>query len=367
MKAEVNVSPESATLRTATAGAQDAAIVREVGPIVPAPARGKKVLSGVVVILLCAAALNFGHRWWEHSLSWVDTDNAYVTARTHQVSSRIAGTVTQVLVEDNQTVEAGAVLLELDRGDLEVKQRQAQAQLLSAEAQVRQSEAQILQAQAQVAREQARAKQAELDFHRAESLHSSAAGAISNQEFDNAGAATDVAKASLKAVESSLQSAEASAGAARAQREVAMANVKDAELQLSYTQIKAPSGGRVGRKNVEVGNRVLAGQALVALVEPEIWVIANFKETQLGRMLPGQKVNITVDAFPQQVFIGHVDSIAPASGAQFALLPPDNATGNFTRIVQRVPVKILFDEESVRSCKEHIVPGMSTVVSVALR
>jgi len=159
----------------------------------------------------------------------------------------------------------------------------------------------------------------------------------------------------------------AAAVAAQAQEQVAQSNLKEAELQLSYTEILAPAAGRIGKRNLETGNRVQPGQALLALVQPDVWVVANFKETQLGHLKPGQPARLRVDAFPGQVFKGHVQSLAPASGAQFALLPPDNATGNFTRIVQRVPVKITFDNQGIGDCQGRIVPGMSAIVQIQVR
>lgn len=147
----------------------------------------------------------------------------------------------------------------------------------------------------------------------------------------------------------------------------AEAALKQAQLNLSYTRIMAPINGKAGRKSVEVGQRVQPGQPLLSLVERDIWVVANLKETQMNKVRPGQMVDIRVDAFPKHEFEGVVDSIAPASGAQFALLPPDNATGNFTKIVQRIPVKILFTEKSIRGYESLLVPGMSTVITIHIK
>jgi membrane fusion protein (multidrug efflux system) len=147
----------------------------------------------------------------------------------------------------------------------------------------------------------------------------------------------------------------------------AQASLKDAQLQLSYTNISAPNQGRIGRKVVEVGQRVQPGQPLMAIVNNDYWVVANFKETQLERMQPRQPVEIKLDAFPHHPFMGRVESISPASGSTFALLPPDNATGNFTKIVQRIPVKVVFDPQSIRGYESRIAPGMSAEVSVELK
>lgn len=156
---------------------------------------------------------------------------------------------------------------------------------------------------------------------------------------------------------------------AAAQAEISQAQValKDAQLQLSYTNITAPTTGRIGRKSVEIGQRVQAGQPLMAIVNNDYWVVANFKETQLEQMQPGQPVEIKLDAYPHHPFIGRVDSISPASGATFALLPPDNATGNFTKVVQRIPVKVVFDYKSIQGYESRITPGMSAEVSVEVK
>jgi membrane fusion protein (multidrug efflux system) len=297
----------------------------------------------------------------------VKTDNAYVAAHIHQVSSRVAGTVSEVLIEENQVVTAGQLLARMDVRDFDVKRQQALAQLAQARAQVQQAQARIAQARSEVTREQIRAIKAQQDLERAKQLSQGGNAAISRQEFDTAQALADGALAGLESAKSALQSAEAATGATEAQGEIAEANVKEAELQLSYADIHAPTAGRIGKKNLETGNRVLPGQALLALVQPDVWVTANFKETQLDRVRPGQLVRVRVDASYGGVLMGRVESIAPASGAQFALLPPDNATGNFTKIVQRVPVKIVFDSQSASDLEGRLVPGLSAIVEVKVR
>ena len=279
----------------------------------------------------------------------------------------MTGTVSEVLVEENQVVAAGQLLARLDARDFEVKRQQALAQLAQAHAQVQQAQARIAQARSEVTREQAHTTKAQQDLERAKALSQGGNEAISRQEFDAAQAGADAAQAALQAARSALQSAEAATGAAQAQEKVAEANFKDAELQLSYTDILAPAAGRIGKKNLEKGNRVQSGQALLALVQPDVWVVANFKETQLAPVKPGQRVRLRVDAFPGRSIAGRVESLAPASGAQFALLPPDNATGNFTKIVQRVPVRIAFDSQSASDRDGRLVPGMSAIVEVKVR
>ena len=328
------------------------------------PRSGHRFVLALLGAAVIAAAAWFGYRWWEYTRIWVKTDNAYVAAHIHQISSRVAGTVSEVLVEENQLVTAGQLLARLDARDYEVKRQQALAQLAQARAQVQQAQSRIAQAQSEVTREQVHVTKTQQDLERAKVLSRDGNAAISRQDFDTAQAAADGALAALQSVKSAQQSAEAAAGAAEAQGKVAEANVKEAELLLSYTEIVAPAAGRIGKKNLETGNRVLPGQALLALVQPDVWVAANFKETQLDRVHPGQEVRVRVDAFPGRVLAGRVESLSPASGAQFALLPPDNATGNFTKIVQRVPVRIVFDGQTATDCAGRLVPGMSAIVEI---
>jgi len=317
------------------------------------PGRKSRLAFGLGSLALLLVAGYAGYAWWNYARTWVVTDNAYVSGHVHTVSTRIAGTVSEVLVSENQPIEAGTVLARLDPSDLQVANEKAGATLA-------QAEAQLAQARAQGLRDQALASKAQADFERAGKLSRGDASVISKQEFDAAQAAVDAAKAAVSAAQALILAAEA-------QVKVASAQVKDVTLQLGYTEIVAPTAGRVGRKNLEVGNRVQAGQALLAVVEPEVWVTANYKETQLERLRPGQHVSLAVDSYPGQKFTGTVESLSPASGAEFALLPPDNATGNFTKIVQRVPVKIVFDEASVGDFAGRIVPGMSVVAKVNVR
>ncbi len=317
------------------------------------PRRRRHAVLALGLTLLLPAAGYGGYRWWDYTRTWVTTDNASLSGHVLTVSSRVAGTVSEVLVEDNQEVQAGKVLARLDPNDLKVQREKAAATLA-------QAEAQVAQARAQVLRDTALAGKAKLDLDRAEKLFRDRNGVISEQEFDTSKAAWEAANAALNASQALQVAAEAQVMAATAQ-------VKDVDLQLSYTEIVAPAAGRVGRKNVELGNRVQPGQALLAIVEPKVWVTANFKETQLQHLRPCQKVKLEVDTFPGRDFMGEVESLAPASGAQFALLPPDNATGNFTKIVQRVPVKIVFDPESTREFASRLVPGMSVTVKVRVR
>lgn len=272
----------------------------------------------------------------------------------------------------------------------------------TAQAAVKEAQAGVPAAQAQLAQAEADLQKTQADYDRYNTLRQQ--GAVSQQQFDVAKAAYDTAvaqrdaaaqgvrqaqaklaqaqegvtqaQANLESSKGGLQKAQASGVQTEVNRQQyqtanaaitqAQANLAEAELQLSYTNITSPAQGRIGRRTVEVGNRVQSGQPLMAVVSDEMWVIANFKETQVEHMQPGDPVEIKLDAFPSKTFMGRVDSFSPASGSQFALLPPDNATGNFTKVVQRIPVKIVFDPQSIHGYETRIEPGMSAVITVDL-
>ncbi len=340
------------------------------------PNRRVLVVAGVIAI----AAIAAGGRMWYRSAHFVETENAYVAGHVHPVSSRIAGTVTKVLIDDNQYVKAGDVIAELDPFDQGVKVEQIRAQIASAEAQVLQADAQVAQANAQASGASAQVKQSEAlllranqDADRYGQLFTSQMKAVSKAELDGANASRASAVADLAARKDSVVAAKAQIAAAGSARDVLKAQIdvlkvqlKDAEQQLAYNHILAPIAGRVGKRNLEVGQRVSPGQQLTALVQDDVWVTANFKETQLADMHIGQPVHISVDAIPGRELTGRVDSFSPASGNQFALLPADNATGNFTKIVQRVPVKITLQPADQKALAGRLVPGMSVIAEVAI-
>ncbi|XYJ11475.1 HlyD family secretion protein [Telluria sp. B2] len=339
----------------------------------------KRVLT--VVALIALAALVAGGRMWYRSHNFVETENAYVAGHVHPVSSRIAGVVTRVLVEDNQHVKAGDPIAELDPADQHVRVEQIEAQIASARQQVLQADAQVAQvraqaeaAAAQVGQSQALLVRARQDAERFGQLYNTQMKAVSKAEVDAANAAKAAATADVAARRDTANAAKAQIAAAssardvlNAQIKVLQAQLKDAKQQLGYSRILAPVDGRIGRRSVEVGARVQPGQQLVAVVEDKVWVTANFKETQLAGLKPGQEVELAVDALPDEHLVGRVDSFSPASGNQFALLPADNATGNFTKIVQRVPVKITLDQKDQQRLAGRLVPGMSVVAEIDLR
>lgn len=338
----------------------------------------KRVLG--VVALIALAAIGAGGRMWYRSTHYVETENAYVTGRVHPVSSRVAGVVTRVLVDDNQLVKAGDPIAELDPADHRVRIEQIEAQIASVQQQIGQADAQVAQVKAQAAAAGAQVKQAEAQLVRARQdaerfgqLYNDTMKAVSKAEVDASAAARASASADVAARRDSAAAAQAQIAAASAGRDVLKAQVKvlqaqlkDAQQQLAYNRIVAPVAGRIGKRSVEVGARVQPGQQLLAVVEDDVWVTANFKETQLAGLEPGQQVTLEVDALPDHHLVGRVHSFSPASGNQFALLPADNATGNFTKIVQRVPVKIVLDPQDVKKYAGRLVPGMSVVAEVEL-
>jgi len=351
-------------------------------PSVPAAGKtppNKRVL--VVVGLIALAAAVAGGRMWYRSHNFVETENAYVAGHVHPVSARIAGVVTRVLVDDNQHVKAGDPIAELDPADQHVRVEQIEAQIASARQQVLQADAQVAQvkaqaeaAGAQIGQSQALLVRARQDAERFGQLYNTQMKAVSKAEVDAANAARAAATADVAARRDTANAAKANIAAASSARDVLSAQIKvlqaqlkDARQQVGYSRIVAPVDGRIGRRSVEVGARVQPGQQLVAVVEDKVWVTANFKETQLAGLKQGQEVELAVDALPDEHLVGRVESFSPASGNQFALLPADNATGNFTKIVQRVPVKIVFDQKDAQRLAGRLVPGMSVVAEIDLR
>jgi len=304
------------------------------------------------------------------------TDDAFIDGYVTLVSPRVPGQITQLLVKDNQEVKAGDVLVEIDPRDYEAKAAQARADLAAAQsqlnesqAQVKVSEAKVTQAQAAVTAAEAENQRASDDLKRYENVESRA---ISKSALDLAQAQARSANANLvaaysqtNAAESDVELSEAGVETAKAAVQQAEAKLQQAELNLSYTKIIAPLDARVTARSVQLGNYVQPGQALMALVPRDVWVVANFKETQLTHMKPGQPVELSVDAYPNKKFKGKVDSLQAGTGARFSLLPPENAVGNYIKVVQRIPVKIIFDEELPTNLD--IAPGMSVVPTVKIK
>ena len=326
--------------------------------------------------------------WLIESITHESTDDAFVDAHVVTVAPKVAGIVKAVHVRDNQFVHKGDLLVEIDPRDFEARlaQKRAAADASQAnansvrssfeviKARVTTAEASAKQVTADVTAAEAANEKAQSDLKRDEQLKDT--GAISQQEYQTAKSAADAAAANLRSVReklggetSKVHEVEAQLVAARsvidvsgAQLAQAKADLAAAELDLSYTKIAAPVDGRVTNKRVEAGDYLQAGQSLFALVPTNIWVTANFKETQLKSIRTNQPAEVEIDAIASRHFKGHVESIQAGSGARFSLLPPENAVGNFVKVVQRVPVRILFDEPVEA---EHVIgPGMSVTPSV---
>jgi membrane fusion protein, multidrug efflux system len=277
---------------------------------------------GVIIAAAALAIVGIGYGAFAmfHSFTHESTDDAFVDAHIILTAPKIAGRVATVHIDDNQDVKKGNLLVEIDPAD---------------------AEAALAQAKAKMGHDQAAQLKADQDLKRQQDLFGK--GAISPQDRDTA-----------------IQNA----ATTKADVQTDKAAVEQAELNLSYTKIFAPEDGRVTKKAVEPGNYVQIGQTIFALITPERWTTANFKETQLRNMRPGQPVQVSVDAYPDHPLRGHVDSIQAGSGARFSLLPPENATGNYVKVVQRVPVKIVLDEQP--DVQRALGPGMSVIPTVTV-
>ena len=319
--------------------------------------RNKKIR----LIALIGAVLLAGLATWYYFVAfrpYEATDDAFIDGRAIQISPKVAGYVTQLPITDNQRVKQGDLLLQIDPRDYEVRLETARVNLVAARSRQAQAlsfvtvaEAQAAQDHAAVAAAAAEAQRARADGERYRTVEHRA---ISQQQLDTAVATEQATGAALEVAQKKAAVSDAEIGLAKSQIVIAetgvqqaLVAVKQAELEKSYTKIIAPEDGLVTHRAVEFGQYLQVGQGLLAIVAEHEWVTANFKETQLARMKPGQPVTIKVDARPDRQFKGHVDSIQAGTGAQFSLLPPENAAGNYVKVVQRVPVKIVFDEPDV--------------------
>jgi len=339
--------------------------------------RSAKRLLGFVIGALVLIGLAVGATlYWLNARNFETTDDAAIDAYTTQMAPRVAGQVTRLLFADNQHVETGQVLLLIDPRDYQAKVDQARAQQASAEAMWQQAQAQVAVQQAAVdqAAANVRVAEAELvhakeDYERFQKINPNA---VTRQQVETAIAIYHSDQAKLEAsrqtvggAQAQLRAAQAQVQAAQATLKQAEANTRAAELQLSYCTIPAPVAGMVTHRTVSAGNYVNPGQALFALVQDDRWVTANFKETQLARIRPGQAVDLSVDAIPGVTFRGKVDSFQGGTGTVFSVLPSENATGNYVKIVQRLPVKIVFDDPRTKDFT--LAPGMSVMPAVRVR
>ncbi len=339
------------------------------------PPRWRRTFGIALAAIVVVALLGAGTLYWLHARHFESTDDAFVDGYVTQMAPQVAGRVIALKFADNEHVNSGQTLVLIDPRDYQVKVDQAKAQQSNATAMRQQADAQLAVQQANV--DQARANvtvaeadlvQAQKDYERFTSIDPHA---VSRQQVDSATATfrssqakLDAARQGVKGAEAQLQAGRAQVIAAELQLRQADANLAAAELQLSYCTITAPVAGRIAHRNVDVGNYVNPGQAMFAIVQDDQWVTANFKETQLADIRPGQRVDIYIDAIPSVTFHGRVDSFQPGTGSEFSVLPAENATGNYVKIVQRLPVKIVFDDARLNNFR--IAPGMSVVPYVRI-
>jgi len=366
--------------RTSDERRQDTAPARETRPAMGPAAKPQPVVERLrrrrrmvlVVTALIIAIIIAVVAWWFNTSGYESTDDAFIDARTVSISSQVNAAIVDVPVTDNQLVEPGAVLVLLDDRDYKAQLEQATAQVDQAKASLANVDAQLAAQQARIdqAAKQAAESQAALAFADQQEQRYTALvkqGAVTQEQAQQyasgllqARANYAAAQANAVATEKQLPVLQAQRQQAEAQWEQATAAKEQAAANLSRTVITAPVGGRVARLSATKGNYAAVGQALLMFVPRDVWVTANFKETQLRTVRPGAPVDIKIDAFPDRTFKGHVDSIQPGSGTAFSLLPAENATGNYVKIVQRVPVKIVFDQPP----DVLLGPGMSVVPTV---
>jgi len=343
-----------------------------------------------IIIMIGGMAI---YLYLQYSARHISTDDAFVDGRMHVIAPKVAGTVKLILIQDNQFVKRNDLILEIDPVDYEVMVRQSQADLdaqrttlseirdsvETVKKQMKGISAALEAGQANLELQKANLELAKTDLQRSEYLLKK--GVIAKQQYDNAKNRYEVTSAQVRAGEAQVRQLEASLEAQQAlikqteakiptqksqirQREAAL---QRAELNRGYTKIYAPSDGYITKRTVEIGNQVQTGQPLMAIVplnQEDIWITANYKETQLKKVKPGQRVTIKVDTYPDHVFYGKVDSVMAGTGAVFSLFPPENATGNFVKVVQRVPVKIILDKGSDPSHFLRI--GMSVVPTILI-
>ncbi len=337
----------------------------------------KLAIRSLLVLIVAAGAIGGGAYWWKTGRFQESTDNAYIEGDISVVSPLIEGRVATVAVGDNQAVKTGDVLVTLENDDYRAKVAEAEAMVAAAEASIGTIDSQIVWQQTKIDQIVAQRRSSAAELTRAKTVYDRykkliEGKVIGTQDLDEATAAYVKAQAAVSETAAQLAAEETQLGVYRASRKEAearqmeaVASLKLAAIDLDRTVIKAPIDGVVGNRGVRVGQYVRAGTQLLSLVPTEVHVVANFKETQLDHMRPGQEVAISVDAFPSATLIGTVESFAPASGAEFSLLPAENATGNFTKIVRRVPVRIALPENN--PLHGLLRPGLSVVVDIDTR
>ncbi len=309
--------------------------------------RKRKILVFSILAVIVAVIIVSSLFYFEYRKTHVSTDDAFVDGRVYLVASKIPGTVKALHVTDNQMVKKGDTLAEIDPADYEVRVLESRANLEAAKNQLIELQASLDAARAGLEVQESLLRKAEVDFKRADSLVTE--DLVTKEFFDQKKTALEVARAQLKSSREVVKKTEASLGTQKAIIRQTQSALQGAELNQSYTKIPAPADGYITKRNVEVGNRVQTGQPLVAVVSlapGDVWITANYKETDLTRVKPGQKVRVRVDTYPGKVLHGRVESIMAGTGAVFSLFPPENATGNYVKVVQRIPVKIVLDESN---------------------
>jgi membrane fusion protein (multidrug efflux system) len=332
----------------------------------------------IILGLILVAGTIFGIKEYIYYGKHVDTDDAQVDGDISQVVTRVGGYVDSIYFQENMHVTKDQVLIKIDDRDYKIKVEQAQAAETGASAGINVGQSQIFanaanssSAKAQVASAAARLEKVKKDYDRYANLIKD--GSVTQQQFDQAKADLEVAQATYRASQAQYKAAQQQVGTTESQLKVTHTGVSQkqvdvdyAKLQLSYTIVKSPASGVASKKNVQIGQLVQAGQTLFSIVnDNSIFITANFKETQLDKIRNGQKVTIDVDAYPNLKVEGIVYNFSPATGAKFSLLPPDNATGNFVKVVQRIPVKIKISGS--KEDLDKLRPGMSVNVSVVIK
>ncbi|KAB0494496.1 HlyD family secretion protein [Pseudomonas vancouverensis] len=341
------------------------------------PAQLKRRLFTFLLIVLLIAG-GFFAQWFFKGRFYESTDNAYVQGEITRVSSQLGARIDEVLVQDNQHVEKGQLLVKLERDDFQLAVDRAnaalstrQAERLQAQSKLTQQASLIASSEAQVASSQASLDRSQIDLTRAETLRKP--GYISEERVTTLAADNHIARSQMTKAQADAQSQRQQVNALTAEIKrldamiaTAKTELAQAELNLTRSEIHAPISGLIGQRSARNGQFVQAGAYLLSIVPDEdIWIQANFKETQIGHMQPGQTAELTFDAYSDTPIKARVDSLFAASGAQFSLLPPDNATGNFTKVVQRIPVKLTFDANNPLRGK--IRPGMSVTAKVNIK
>jgi membrane fusion protein (multidrug efflux system) len=322
---------------------------------------GKKQKAFMIVGAVVLVGLVAGYFYSGYRKTHVSTDDAFIDGHIHTIAAKIYGTVKAIYVNDNQPVKTGDLLLEIDPADYNARLREASSAVGAEKAKFAEAETKIAAAKANLELQRANLKLAEIEKNRSENLFRKEA--IPRDRYDRAMTGYDVAAAQVKAAEEQLRTAESQklTQASTIRQKEATASL--AELNYQYTKVYAPADGYITKKSAQVGNQIQPGQPLMSVVGlNEIWVVANYKETELEHIRPGQQVRITVDSYPGKVFNGRVDSIMAGTGVSFSLFPAENATGNYVKVVQRIPVKIKFDQDAD---KDHVLRiGMSVEPTV---